>query len=367
MSFSTEPKPGPNVLNPPAATARSTSQAEARARAIAKLVESSSATPQPSPDAFKLQVEPTPVPNPTSISPEELSAIAPKVSQNDNVVEMDANASDPTPAISEVTEPKKAEDPLSSHYAQLARKEKALRAQKLQQEQSLKAREAQIKAREDALTAKDAEYQSKFIDKSKLQQDPLAVLSELGLSYEELTNRALNAPRPEEVAQKQIFDKLQAEIKAVREAQEQAQQAVQDQQKQAYNQAVGQIREEVKSLVESNQDYSIIKSTNSVDDVVELIEKTYEKDRILLTVEEAAKEVEDFLAEEASKLFQIDKIKKRFETAFRQPEKQESQVTQQALKQQQQPVKTLTNAVTSGKRMSARERAIARFNGTLKV
>lgn len=356
MSFSTAPKEGPLTLSPgKASITLNAPQVSSRERALTAFKESAAA--QVAPQAQ----EQHPVANPSQVSPEELSVVSPpsKLVQN-----LDSEGSNSPESSGEA--PKKPEDPLSSHYAQLARKERALRAKVQAQEQAYKARELQLKAQEDALKAKEAQYSTGYVDKSKLQQDTLSVLNELGISYDQLTNMVLNAPKPEELAQKQAYDRIQAEIKAIRDEQEQARQAVQDQQKQAYTQAVAQIRSDVKNLVNSDPEYSVIKSTNSVEDVVELIEKTFNKDGILLTVDEAAKEVEDFLTEEAERLYSIEKIQKRIEASRdknSQPQQQQQNSGQQTQKPQSLPSKTLTNSVTSSKRMSAKERAMAAFNG----
>lgn len=359
MSFSTEPKGGPAILSPGQAQV-ATPTPSPRERALQAFMEPKTLEQQSQANQHPSQQ--LPVQNANQVSPEELSAIRPNLGQDRN-----SEGQDPQSQPAEATQ-KAPEDPLSSHYAQLARKERALRAKVQAQEQAYKAREAQIQAQEEALKLKEAQYQTGYVDKSKLQQDTLSVLQDLGIDYDQLTNLVLNAPKPEERAQKQAYEKIQAEIKALKDAQEQAQQAVKDQQKQAYAQAVNQIRTEVKNLVASDPDYSVIKSTNSVDDVVELIEKTFEKDGILLTVDEAAKEVEDFLTQEAESLYKIDKIRKRIEANSRQtPQQPQQPAAQQTNQQPQGPSRTLTNSVTSAKRMGAKERAVAAFNGQLKT
>lgn len=354
MALNIVAKDGPNILNP--AGSQTTPQGPtARERAIAALLDKAQAAPPTQPRDI-------PVQNANAVSPEELSAIRPKLGQPSNNEGSQEPSAAPAPAEATTSKPEAPADPLSSHYAQLARKERAIRAKAQAQEQAIKAKEAQLKAQEEALKAKEAQYQTGYVDKSKLQQDPLTVLNELGLTYDQLTNLVLNAPKPEEIAQKQAYDKLQSEIKALRDAQEQAQKAAQDQQTQAYQQALNQIRQEAKSLVNSDPEFSVIKSTNSVDDVVELIEKVFEKDGVLLTVDEAAREVESFLAEEATKLWKIEKIRKMVEA----PSKPAQATAQASNPPKQAPAKTLTNAVSSSRPLSAKERAVLAFKGELK-
>src|ERR1700744_77539 len=138
-------------------------------------------------EAASQNTQTTPVVNPTNVSPEELGAIAPTGLSN-------TNESSEAPKA----EPEKAaEEPLSSQYAILARREKALRAER---QKFLADKQAFDKAREDALKPKAPTFdESKYVSKDKLQEDPFSVLTDLGLSYEELTNKALNAPTPEQV------------------------------------------------------------------------------------------------------------------------------------------------------------------------
>lgn len=108
--------------------------------------------------------------------------------------------------------------------------------------------------------------------------------------------------------------------------------------------------------------FETIKQTNSVSDVVDLITATYEKDGILLSVEEAAKEVEDYLVDEAMKLTRIGKIKQRLAASTTAKVSQE----QTPAPKKQTQMKTLTNAASTTRQLSAKERAILAFRGELK-
>lgn len=342
MSFSTSPKDAPNIAPLP------TGQPSARDRAIAKLME----TPQVKVAA---QSQDSPVQNPTQVTPEELSAIkAPESAQMDT---KDSPSEEPT----EATKPK--EDPLTSQYALLARKEKALRAKVQAQDAAMKAREAEFAEREAAIKAKEAEYSSNYISKSRIKSDPLSVLTEEGVSYDELTNAILNPVKQDPRVMAEI-ERLKAEVQATKDYQAKAKEENAAQQKQAYNQAVNQIRNEAKQLVEKDPSFEMIKETKSVGDVVELIEKTYKEDGILLSVEEAATEVEEYLATQAVRLAQINKVKAKLNSA--QKPAQPAPQSEAPAKQSQPGMKTLTNAVNASKSMSARERAIAAFKGQLK-
>ncbi len=337
MSFTTEPKAAPS----PVEGQLSNSQATARERAIARL------TAQPAAS------QTNPVTDPTRVSPEELSAIKP--GQQATVESTEA-------VEPEVTKPP--EKNLSSEYAQLARKEKALRAQAMQ----VKAQNDALAAREAAIKAKEAElHGDSYIPKDRLSKDTIRVLEEAGISYEQLTQEMLNAPSQEARQQAQVIAKLEAKLAAIEEGQNKISKGIEESQSNAYKQAVNQIRNEAKQMVYATPDFETIKETNSVEDVVELITKTFEKDGILLTVEEAAKAVEDHLYEEAFKLTKLSKIQKRL-AANAVATAPSTPSSKQAESPSSKPttMKTLTNKDGSARKLSASERAVLAFKGELK-
>lgn len=259
--------------------------------------------------------------------------------------------------ISEAPQPeaKPKEDLLSPKFADLARKEKALR-------ERFKARDADLKAKEEAIKARESEFQKMESWKSRLSQDPISVLNELGISYDQIVNSQLNQPSPQELEIKA----LKEEIQALKDGTEQTRKYFEEQQTNQYQQAVNQIKNDVKMLVDGNDEFSTIADTNSHDAVVALIEETFQKEGRLMSNEEAAREVENYLVEEAYKMSQLKKVQNRLaqKLAQKEPTKQKQP--------EQQSLKTLTNAVaqsSSRPRMSEAERkarAIAAFHGQLK-
>lgn len=321
---------------PSSSTPVSTPVADGRARAIASLNAAMNANAQP-------------VPNATSISPEEMGAIRQSSSGSQD------NGDPSATAMSEVPETKAKEDPLSSHYATLARKEKALRAQV----QQFNAEKAKFESERTNQPKQQEIDLSKYIDRERLKADPLSAFEEAGLSYDDLTEQVLarqsmnTDPRIlRQMAQMQEQIKAaQDELKATKDAQAEGQQ-------QSYQQAVNQIRGEASKLVFTDPAYEMIKTTNSISDVVELIEATFKEEGTLMTVEEACQQVEDHLLEEAIKLTKIGKLQQRLSQSTAKPATDTKQP-------QQTGSKTLTNTMSTQPRMSARERAILAAEGKL--
>jgi len=298
--------------------------------------------------------------NANNISPEELSAV--KQSSNetpDKEVE--------TEVVQEVSqerpEAKKVDPQLSKQFAQLARQEKILRQRAQQQEQALKAREAALAAKEAELSQKSQIDTKNYISRDELKRNTLQKLAEAGVTYEELTQQILNTT-PTDPRTEATISELKAQIQELKQTLDKSKQETVESQQQAYNTAKRQIKADVVNLVKMDPAFETVKATNSVDDVVDLITKTFEKDGILLSVEEATQEVENYLVEEALKLTRIGKIQKQLQGKMKQavqPAPSQKQADPEAPK-----MKTLTNATSGTRKLTNRERAMLAFKGELK-
>lgn len=245
--------------------------------------------------------------------------------------------------------PEVKDEQLSPKFAALARQQKEIRQQQLA-----------LKAEREALAAEKArmeqEYSTKYIPRDKLKSDPYSVLEEEGIPYDQIVNSVMNQD-PQAKALRTMEKRIESfEQKLEREKQE----AVEKQNKQ-YEQAVNKIRTDVKLLVDKDNTFEAIKANAAEEAVVELIKSTFESDGVVMSVEDAANKIEEYLLEEAVKLAALEKVKKRLAP----PEP-----VQAAAPSPKSQVKTLTNAttMTPAKPMTQkerRERAIAAFKGQL--
>lgn len=347
-----------------------TNNSDARAKAIAAFNNANKAVSE---GAIQGNAQEHVVQNANSISPEEMSAVvAKKVEATDNStnnVDTSVVSEPEQPAAVEAAKPVEVKpDPeVERRFTELAKQEKILRAKAQKQQDELEARENALKAKEQELLAKAQKYDQGYLSKDKLKSDPLSVLAEAGLSYDELTQQIINQ-QPTDPRVLNTITKLEAKIQQLEEAAEKAQQSSIEQQENSYKQAVKQIERDATKLVQDDPEaYEAISNIGAVSDVVKLIEETYKKDGILLTVEEAAQEVENYLIEEYyERATKIEKIKKRLaesQVVVTKP-KQETEVTQ--AKTEQPQMKTLTNATSSTRKLSSRERALLAFKGELK-
>lgn len=281
--------------------------------------------------------------------PQQTSAVAPidpkEVRQANKVEE----------TVVEATAP--AQDSQSKQFAALARREKQIR----DYEKKVKAQEEAIKRQ---LAEKEAEYGSNYIPKSRLLEDPMSVLTEAGYTYDQLTEKVLNSTNPEAFAYQKLMQE-QEQIKAKLAAQEKQ---YQDQQTQSYQQALKQITNDASLLVDSDERFEIIKEMGNPQDITNFIEEVFKAEGNILSVEEAATEIKAFLEERARKIAEFSSFKKLVKPPEAPAPVLQKQQNVASPRQQQQPMRTLTNQVSapSSGRLTAAEkraRAIAIFNG----
>jgi hypothetical protein len=231
--------------------------------------------------------------------------------------------------------------PIDPKFDALAKREIAFRA-----------KEAEFKAREAKLADQVKVEAEKALGsyKARLKSKPLDVLNEEGLTYDQLVEQAIamvNNPQAAPQADS-VNTKLEALEKRIEESTKQAAQAQRDA-------AVKQLRYDAQDLVDSDPSFETIKATESIDDVVNLIVRTYDETGKMMSVDQAAKLVEEELLAEAIKIASLSKVKAK---AGLTPEL--VQETKQPIHQQQT---TLTNNMNANRKLTARERAILAFNG----
>jgi len=343
-------KPGAGPAPTPDASVQAAQAA--RERAIQKLT-----TPP-------AQNNPPPIPvDANNISPEEIRAVQPVVQTNNNVEAQEATPEPPkeTKQESKVEQ----ETQLSnSQLAILARKERAIRAQLQQQKQAVEAERKQWQQEKTQLEQRLKELETGYIPKASLKQEALEAIRRGELSYDEVTQEVMNPTDPRITATiRSLEERLAAQDRKLAAYEKSTQEASNQQ----YQAAVKQIETDVRNLVKTDNSYEAIRFTRSEKDVVDLIEQTYKEEGYVMTVEEAAQEVENYLVEEASKLARLEKIKKRITpTATPTKEAGAKQDTKPQPQQQQQQMKTLTNQASSSRKLSGRDRAILAFKGELK-
>lgn len=274
-----------------------------------------------------------------------------KQTQNVRRITMRTNRStnrpiDPAPQIPQVepaaptqeqTQPVvEATQPISPQFAALARQRRALQV-----------KESEIAARERALA--DSQPQTDLV--AKLKADPLSVLQEAGVSYDDLTQAILNNQsgiNPEVQALKAKIDALEKGLDT----------KLSERDQQAEQQVLGEMRKQINQMTAQGDEYEMIRATKSQPDVVKLIHEVWKKSGEVLDVDEAAKLVEDDLLEQVLSVAKVGKVQSKLTPL--------QQAVVQAQPQRQQ-MRTITNRDAARPVLDRRARAIAAAMDTLKT
>lgn len=221
--------------------------------------------------------------------------------------------------------------PLSPQYAALARQQRAL----------------QVKERELNAKLKSMESQAPKVDASeliaRLKAQPLSVLQEAGVTYEQLTEAILANPSNPE---------LQALEDRLKSVEENFDKKISDRDQAQRQQVLSEMRSEAIELAKQGDDFELVRTRNKIPDVLRLIERTFDTTGEIMDVKEAMALMETELVKEAMKYANIGKIRKSIVPA--QPAQQ---------MQPQRQMRTLTNRDTATPPMSRKARAIAAFIG----
>jgi hypothetical protein len=186
--------------------------------------------------------------------------------------------------------------PANPQMDSMARKERQLR--KLQ---------VDLQKQKQDLESRAKSYETDYIPRSRLKEDPWSVLQAEGMDYDQLTQQLLQ--QPQDPATKALMSK----IKQLEDKQSAAERAATENTQAQYTQALKQISNDVKLLIDSDPEFESVKSLgqSGIDAVTELIEQTFQADGYLMDHVEAAKKIEDYLVEEGYKMSQLKKVQAR--------------------------------------------------------
>lgn len=226
--------------------------------------------------------------------------------------------------------------PLSPQFAALAKQRRALQV-----------KESDLAKREEALKATPQEG---GVNLERLKSDPLGVLQEAGVTYDQLTESILNGSS----GNNQELRQLREEIKALKEGFDKN---LTDRDSQAEQQVRAEIKKDISRLVASGDDFEMIRETKSEQDVDDLIYRTWTKTGEILDTQEACELVETELINESLKIAKLKKVQGRLTPS------QEQEVLQQ---QQRGQLRTLTNRDNARPLLDRRARALAAFAGVKK-
>lgn len=243
----------------------------------------------------------TPTPAAPPLSPVEraMAALDPKPP------EPVAEAPAPEPAKEETPAPAPVAPSVAERFAAMAKRE----AKIVERDRAAKEREAKLAEREAAIKAAEEK-------RSGYAKDPLQALSDLGLSYEDLTKLMLNKTDPsaqQALAIRQLAEQTEQARREAAEARAAVEKAKQESAQAEADRTRTGFKSEVAGFVKSNADkYELIALYGQEELVFGVIEAEYEKTGEMLSVEAAADKVEKYLDGEAEKAFKAKKFQSRF-------------------------------------------------------
>lgn len=222
-----------------------------------------------------------------------------------------SNAISQTPANNAIVDKKP--DEMASKFAALAKKERQAR-QLVQQSRS---RADELARREAAIAKREQEWESEF------RNSPLEALKKRNLTYQDLTNAALNDGKFQpETEIKRVQDEIQRFRKETEEKEKRTLAAQTQAQRAAESEAVNAFKSRISEHVDKNGDkLELTKLYNGEDLVFQTVEEYYNRTQKILSVEEASDLVEQYLEAE---LERTSKESKKFQSKYLAQKSQEA-------------------------------------------
>lgn len=228
----------------------------------------------------------------------------------------------------------------AARFAALSRQEKKLK----EHARNLKAKEAELEAR---IKAMEAGYQdsSKYVSVEELLKNPYAVTKKHGVTLESLAELAMNDGKltPEKIVE-QVESKFTAKIK---ELEDRLAEKESKEQQDRYDQTLQTFKANLTKHVNDTPDYEMIRATDSVDLVFDVINTDYEtklaafieendrepthdeRNSFILSNKHASDMVEQWLLDQEkariAKYRELNKTKGMFETPKPKPEQVKAQ------------------------------------------
>lgn len=179
-----------------------------------------------------------------------------------------------------------------------------------------------------------------------------------GVTYDQLTQQILNGGNipPARVAETTATELVDKRLKEYEEQQRKGQQEAQAKH---YEESIKQITSEVKYLVDSSEEFPLVKASESYQDVVKLIESEFHRTGRIMSVEEAIKKVEAEALEGLEELFKLEKVRSNI---LKESPKPKEELIPKTLSQRTTAPIPAPKAMTAEER---RQRAIDAFHGRI--
>lgn len=183
--------------------------------------------------------------------------------------------------------------------------------------ESLTAHEKKLRLREEELKAQSEEYTPIKETLELLKTKPIEALKKLGWEFKDLVDMVLNDSNPTtEKRIEQLENRIKTEAEEreakAKEAEEKRKADEEAEKKQNYERQVEQIKDQINKYCEETEELELIRTNGQQELVWDVIQEVYQQTGQTITIEDAAKRVEDYLTEEAEKNFNTNKFQSRF-------------------------------------------------------
>ena len=196
------------------------------------------------------------------------------------------------------------EEKFAAKFAALSRKEKAIRQREVQLNQQMQ----ELQQRLQQIEEQNKQVESYKQIPDRLKKEPLKVLNESGLTFEQLAEMVMNDGKP---TQDMVLNEYEKKFMSkVQELEKKLADKEAKEQEDKYNQAIAQFQGQLTDFVAKTEDYELIRANDSVDLVYQVIEEHFNETGEILSNKEACDAVEEYLLEEAKKLVDREKVKK---------------------------------------------------------
>lgn len=262
-----------------------------------------------------------------------------------------------------------AQPSISPQLEQLARRERQIRSQA-----------RALQAEKQTFSQRQADYEKNLNAgwKQKIASNPWDTMIEAGLTPDQATEIILNKPKPEDLE----FKRIQRELEQLKTSQEESRQQMAAQQQAQYDEAKRHMTMEAKLLVDADNTYQPIKAMGAEDSIPQLIEDVFHRGLpgvyprgYVMTVEQAAGQVNDYLIDEGVRIAKLEAVQARMRPPQNSidAQRQMSQMIQASTPTRTSAnynISTLSNRMTASQPTSStdrerRERAILAYQGRL--
>jgi len=214
-------------------------------------------------------------------------------------------------SLEQASEPEKSDD-FSRKFAALSRREKEIRAKEAEYDKRI----AELEERLNSFNQKsEPEPEPELPIEYRLKKNPLKALEEMGLSYDKLTELALNDGKlTPEMQMRLMREELEGDYKKkFEELENRLLEKEKSDEQRRYDDIQRGFKNEIDEYVNSNLDkYELIQANEANDIIYDVIEEHYNDTGRILDIEEAAEAVENYLEEEAEKLLKLGKLRSKF-------------------------------------------------------